>query len=100
VADTSYYSWGPVHQIIHGSGGRRVRSTFGLDEATGRLDTHELHTEDPASPGAWVENRTDHYGYDRAGNVTALVENRLYAAMRGLRVLIRGVKTLSQVIPQ
>jgi hypothetical protein len=25
---------------------------------------------------------------------------RLYAAMRGLRVLIRGVKTLSQVLPE
>jgi YD repeat-containing protein len=74
VSATTYSAFGPVNQRILGSGTARVLTTSTVDEATGRLTDTVAETENPASPGSWVEARTEHYGYDNAGDVTSIRE--------------------------
>src|SRR5205814_4295443 len=57
-----------------GTGTKRVRLTTAVDEATGRLTQHVAETENQTTPGTWVEQLTENYTYDPAGNVKAINE--------------------------
>jgi RHS repeat-associated protein len=75
VADTSYYSFGAPHQQILGAGTTRARLTGTIDEATRRLTETAVHTESQITPGTWDEVRTDGYGHNPAGAVTAITQS-------------------------
>ncbi|GAA2351883.1 RHS repeat-associated core domain-containing protein [Dactylosporangium salmoneum] len=74
VAGTSYYNLGGLYQQIIGANGKRVRQTTTVDQATGRLVTAATDTENQTTPNTWVEQLTENYGYDPAGNVTGINE--------------------------
>ncbi|MBQ1049288.1 RHS repeat-associated core domain-containing protein [Micromonospora sp. C51] len=72
---SAQYSWhGAPKQQILGSGGKRVRLTTTIDDATGRLVTAEVHTENPAASDTWVEKLTEQYSYNADGNITSITE--------------------------
>ncbi len=74
ISATTYYPWGDINQRILGTGTKRVRVTATVDEATRRLTNSQTHTEDQTTPGGWVEQLTETYGYDPAGNVKSINE--------------------------
>ncbi|MFC5005353.1 polymorphic toxin-type HINT domain-containing protein [Dactylosporangium cerinum] len=74
IAETSYWSFGAVHQQILGTGNKRVLQTTDVDETTGRLTSSKTETENAANPGTWIERLTERYGYDQAGNVLNITE--------------------------
>ncbi|WP_109746774.1 RHS repeat-associated core domain-containing protein [Salinispora mooreana] len=72
LAETAYYLHGPVHHTLHGNPGSQIRQTNTIDTGTGRLDNHDVATEDPATPGTFTSRFTNNYTYDPAGNITAI----------------------------
>ncbi|WP_255436090.1 RHS repeat-associated core domain-containing protein [Salinispora sp. H7-4] len=72
LAETAYYLHGPVHHTLHGNPGSQIRRTNTIDTGTGRLDNHDVATEDPATPGTFTSRFTNNYTYDPAGNITAI----------------------------
>jgi RHS repeat-associated protein len=81
IAATTYYPFGPAYQQILGTGPRRVRLTTTIDEPAGRLTQHTAETENQTTPGTWVEQLTENYGYDPAGNVKNITEIRAGATV-------------------
>ncbi|WP_238005997.1 RHS repeat-associated core domain-containing protein [Dactylosporangium sp. AC04546] len=74
VAGTSYYGWGAPYQQMYGNGTKRVLQTTSVDEATGRLTSKKVETEDQSTPNDWVQRLTQNYGYNNAGNVKYIRE--------------------------
>ena len=74
LASISYYPWGPTYQTMSGTAGKQIRLTTNLDEATGRLTSSVVETQNQSVPTTWDEKRTDAYAYDNAGNVTAITQ--------------------------
>jgi len=72
VASTTYHFDGQIAQRLLGAAGKQVRHTLTPDPATRRLTTAQVDTENPTTPGTFVDQSTDEYGYDQAGNVTTL----------------------------
>ncbi len=72
LAEAVYYLHGPVHHTLHGNPGSQIRQTNTIDTGTGRLDNHDVATEDPATPGTFTSRFTNNYTYDPAGNITAI----------------------------
>ncbi|MET7394308.1 RHS repeat-associated core domain-containing protein [Dactylosporangium sp. NPDC005572] len=74
VAGTSYYGWGAPYQQMYGNGTKRVLQTTSVDEATGRLTSNKVETENQSTPNDWVQRLTQNYGYNNAGNVKYIRE--------------------------
>lgn len=72
VNDTSYVYDGQAYQRILGNAGKQVRHTFTYDPATRRLTKSQVETETQTPPGPWVDQATDEYAYDLAGNVRTI----------------------------
>ncbi|MCA2212584.1 RHS repeat domain-containing protein [Jidongwangia harbinensis] len=69
------YRWsGEVKQQHLGAGGKRVRLSTDIDDATGRLTKSQVHTEHPGAADTWDEQLTELYRHDPAGNVLAINE--------------------------
>jgi RHS repeat-associated protein len=71
-ADVDYYDYGPVFQTLHGSNDKRIRLTTDIDQPTARLAVSYVDIEDQATPGTFNQAYTTTYGYDDAGNITAI----------------------------
>ncbi|MBQ1049265.1 hypothetical protein KBX50_12440 [Micromonospora sp. C51] len=72
LADATYYNHGPAHQSLHGTAGSQVRQTTTIDTGTGRLDSHDVATESPTTPGTFTSKFTSGYTYDQTGNITSI----------------------------
>ncbi|UWZ39978.1 RHS repeat protein [Dactylosporangium roseum] len=96
VASTSYYGWGVPYQQINGTGTKRVRQTTAMDEATGRLTTSKAETENQSTPNAWVEQLTQNYGYDQAGNVKNITETSAGATVSNECFLYNKLRELTE----
>ncbi|MBB5868543.1 RHS repeat-associated protein [Allocatelliglobosispora scoriae] len=72
AADTTYEYDGQAYQRILGNAGKSVRQTFTYEAASRRLSRSQLETEDQSSPGAWVNQTTDDYSFDLAGNLKSI----------------------------
>ncbi|GAA0401066.1 hypothetical protein GCM10009541_50230 [Micromonospora gifhornensis] len=70
LANTVYYNHGPAHQTVHGTAGSQIRQTSTIDPGTGRLDSHDVATENQNTPGTFDSRFTNGYTYDQAGNIT------------------------------
>jgi RHS repeat-associated protein len=81
VSGTAYYPWGDVNRRTLGTGTKRVQVTTTIDEATRRLTTNQTQTENQTTPGTWVEQLTENYGYDPAGNVLGINETQAGATV-------------------
>jgi RHS repeat-associated protein len=74
LASQSYYSWGDPFQAVRGTGTKRIRQTFSVEEATGRLTGIALDTENETTPGSFVSRRTDTYAYQPSGLLASTSE--------------------------
>jgi RHS repeat-associated protein len=72
VAATTYRWDGAVAETLHGPAGKRVRQSWGYDEATGRAVASQVDTEDPQSPGSFLERFATTLTYDDVGNVLSI----------------------------
>lgn len=72
IADTAYHYDGLIAEQLLSAPGKHVRIGNTYDSATRRLTKHQIDSENPASPGTWVDKYTHEYGYDRAGNITVI----------------------------
>ena len=69
------YAWhGGNTQRLLGAGGKRIRLDTGYDAATLRTAKTQVSTERPGTPNTWDEKLTEPFGYDPAGNTTAINE--------------------------
>jgi RHS repeat-associated protein len=66
------YRWdGTIAETLHGQDGQQVRQSYAYYEATGRLETSQVDTEDPLNPGVFLDGFTTTHTYDDAGNILA-----------------------------
>lgn len=72
VSDTSYFYDDLPSQRILGAGGRQVRQSFTFTADSRRLATAQADTESLTTAGTFVDQATDTYGYDLAGNVRSV----------------------------
>lgn len=72
VASTTYAWDATVSRRLLGTSGKQVRLTETRDDSTRRLTTQQVDTESEASPGSFDDKSTTEYGYDQAGNITAV----------------------------
>ncbi len=72
VASTDYAWDASVTRRLLGTGGKRVRITDTRDQATRRLTTRQVDTENQNTAGIFDDKSTSEYGYDQAGNVVAI----------------------------
>ena len=56
---------------MHGTAGSQIRQTSTIDPGTGRLDSHDVATENQNTPGTFDSRFTSGYTYDQVGNITA-----------------------------
>ncbi|WP_431942363.1 FG-GAP-like repeat-containing protein [Micromonospora marina] len=67
------YSWdNSIARRLLGAGTKRIRLTVTRDEATSRLITRQIDTENQVTPDTFDDRATSEYTYDEAGNVTAI----------------------------
>jgi RHS repeat-associated protein len=67
------YRWdGSIAETLHGQDDQQVRQSYAYDEATGRLETSQVDTEDPQNPGVFLDGFTTTHTYDNAGNILAM----------------------------
>ncbi|MFI7511202.1 FG-GAP-like repeat-containing protein [Micromonospora aurantiaca] len=72
VSSTNYAWDASVTRLLLGDGGKRVRVTDTRDEATRRLASRQVDTENATHPDTFDGRSTNEYGYDQAGNITAI----------------------------
>ncbi|MBC9004942.1 RHS repeat domain-containing protein, partial [Micromonospora aurantiaca (nom. illeg.)] len=72
VASTTYAWDATVSRRLLGTSGKQVRLTDTRDDSTRRLTTQQVDTESQASAGSFDDKSTTEYGYDQAGNITAI----------------------------
>ena len=96
IGATTYYDLGYVYQQTLGNNGKRIRQTNTVDDGTGRLQTARTETENPATPGAWIERLTQNYGYDHAGNVRAVTETNAGSTTSNQCLNYDGLRQLTQ----
>jgi RHS repeat-associated protein len=72
VASTDYAWDATVSRRLLGTAGKQVRLTDTRDDSTRRLTTRQVDTENQTTPGTFNDKSTTEYGYDQAGNVTAV----------------------------
>ncbi|GAA4736631.1 hypothetical protein GCM10023263_93880 [Phytohabitans rumicis] len=73
VASTSYHWDGAINQRILGiTANKRIRITNTLDDATRRLKTVQVDTENAITANNWDDRSTTGYTYDPAGNITVV----------------------------
>jgi RHS repeat-associated protein len=72
LASTEYAWDQTVARRYLGAAGKQVRVTDTRDDATRRLTTSQVDTENQTTPGTFVDKSTTEYGYDQAGNVVAI----------------------------
>jgi RHS repeat-associated protein len=66
------YRWdGTIAETLHGQDDQQVRLSYAYEEATGRLETSQIDTEDPLDPGTFIDGFTTTHTYDDAGNILA-----------------------------
>jgi RHS repeat-associated protein len=64
------YRWdGSIAETLHGQDDQQVRLSYAYDEATGRLETSQVDTENPLDPGTFLDEFTTTHTYDDAGNI-------------------------------
>ncbi|GAA0948136.1 RHS repeat-associated core domain-containing protein [Virgisporangium aurantiacum] len=74
ISNTTYTNLGVVTGLTLGVGTKRVQLDNAIDPATGRLTENRVSTENQTSPGTWVPQLIEQYGYDAAGNVKNINE--------------------------
>ena len=74
LSSISYYPWGPTYQTVSGAAGKQIRLTSNQDEATRRLTSSVVQTQNQTTPANWDEKRTDTYTYDNSGQVVRKAE--------------------------
>ncbi|MCW6005385.1 hypothetical protein K1W54_12445 [Micromonospora sp. CPCC 205371] len=73
VAATSYHWDRAINQRILGAtANQRIRITNSLDEATRRLTTVQVDSENATTANTWDDRATSDYSYDDAGNITII----------------------------
>jgi RHS repeat-associated protein len=70
IVGTAYRWDDSPAEMSHGGSGHRLRQSWAYDEATGRTVFAQVDAESPA--GVFTSRFTAEYGYDAAGNVTAV----------------------------
>jgi RHS repeat-associated protein len=76
ISATGYDNWGAVNTLTLGAATstKNLELKTSIDEATGRLTESRVSTENQATPGTWVPQLIEQYGYDQAGNVKYIKE--------------------------
>jgi RHS repeat-associated protein len=76
ISGTGYYEWGAVNTLTLGAATstKNLELKTTIDEATGRLTESRVSTENQTTPGTWVPQLIEQYGYDNAGNVKNINE--------------------------